>query len=198
MRIISGLAGGTVLKSRPGLSVRPTADRVKGALFASLGDLRGWRVADLFAGTGALGLEACSRGAATVLLVERDAQALRCIRENIERVTHAIGGAATPDIRVLPLDVARVAERAAEFKASLDLILADPPYSTAPRECGAATLLRDAAFAAWAGGALLVLEHEVHTELPWAPQSPWRLVRQRRFGATVLSFARLDVGTPSP
>jgi 16S rRNA G966 N2-methylase RsmD len=117
---------------------------------------------------------------------------LRCIRDNLARVTRALGDAPAPDVRVLPLDVARLPERAPEFGNCLDLVLADPPYAEPANRFGAAALLGSATFADWAGGALLVLEHDTHATLPWAPRGRWRLLRQRRFGGTVLSFARRD------
>lgn len=189
MRIVSGRAGGTVLKILPGAKVRPTADRVKESLFASLGDMSDWTVADLFSGTGALGLEAWSRGARTVLLVEKDSRALRCIHDNLARVRRSMDEGIS-DIRVISADVARVPERLADFCGRMDLILADPPYQPGPREFGAADLLCAETFAQWGRGAILVLEHATGAALPWAPLSSWRLARQRRFGGTTLSFAR--------
>jgi 16S rRNA (guanine966-N2)-methyltransferase len=83
MRIVSGVAGGIRLHAPRGTVVRPTEDRVKESLFGALGDLSGARVLDLFAGTGALGLEALSRGAASVVFVERSRQVLPFLRDNI-------------------------------------------------------------------------------------------------------------------
>jgi len=114
-RIIAGEAGGRRLSVPPGDGVRPTSDRVKESLFSALGPgrLAGARVLDLYAGSGALGLEALSRGAAAALLVERDAAAARAIRDN------GPGPAAT-----------------------FDLVLLDPPYDTPASEVeGALRLL---------------------------------------------------------
>lgn len=191
MRIVSGMAGGIVLKApSAGREVRPTSDRVKESLFAALGDLRGWTVVDLFAGTGALGLEALSRGAASVLFVEKDARAVQCIEENLERVRRALTGPEAGVARVWRADVRQVPQALAEWRGRVQLILADPPYRPAPHEYGGAALLADPAVAAWAAAALLVIEHAEGTELPWAPHSTWNLLRQRRFGTRMLSFCR--------
>ena len=190
MRIVAGIAGGTRLRAPRGGLVRPTSDRVKEALFSSLGDISGWCAADLFAGSGALGLEALSRGAASVAFVEKHPVAIAAIRQNLERVTHCLGPDAAVDVRVIRADVAAVAVVAAELAGCLDLILADPPYNPGARDFGAADLLQDEKIAHWAQGALLVLEHAAGTGLPWAPLSGWTLLRQRRFGSRVLSYAR--------
>src|ERR1700758_5362053 len=83
MRVIAGTLGGRRLKAPPGRATRPTSDRVREALFSMLGELDGERVLDLFAGSGALGIEALSRGAARAVFVERGAAAGRVLRENL-------------------------------------------------------------------------------------------------------------------
>ncbi|MFA4943638.1 MAG: 16S rRNA (guanine(966)-N(2))-methyltransferase RsmD [Lentisphaeria bacterium] len=193
MRIISGKARGIHLQAPTGEAVRPTGDRVKETLFSMLGPLEGQRVLDLFAGTGAFGLEALSRGAAAVLLVERQPRHVRTIGANLAAVLRALREPAaeerlqilTADARTLP---ARLPERAAGF----DLILADPPWHPAPGEYGGHELVQDAEFARWAGpDALLVLEQDAAAPPPpWHPLSAWRLLRLRRIGGTVFYFAR--------
>jgi len=143
-RIIAGEAGGRRLSVPPGDGVRPTSDRVKESVFSALGPARlvGARVLDLYAGSGALGLEALSRGAAGALLVERDAAAARAIRANI--ATLGFGDRAT----------LRVAAVAAVLggpgpTAPFDLVLLDPPYDTSASELEAALLAVGAA-AVWA------------------------------------------------
>src|SRR5436190_21269529 len=91
MRVISGIYGGRELVAPKGRATRPTQDRVREALFSILGDVGGLRVLDLFAGSGALGIEALSRGAASARFVDRDARAVAAIRRNLEAV-----GAAAP------------------------------------------------------------------------------------------------------
>ncbi len=197
MRIIAGKARRTSLKAPPGEAVRPTADRVKETLFAMLEPLAGLRVLDLFAGSGALGLEAYSRGAEYVVLVERNPRHIDVIRANLAAAVHA---AAEPDpvpVRVAPGDVRIVARRLAELAGSFDLILADPPYSPARGEYGAADLLGDAEFAAWAGTRpILMIEHDADTALPLT--SSWHVLKQRQCGRTMLSFYRQSGSRPPP
>ena len=126
LRIISGLAGGRRLKAPRGLITRPMTDRVREAVFSAIGDmLPGADVLDLYAGTGSLGLEALSRGAASAVFVERNPAALRVLRENIEAV--GLGGA------VVAMEVGRflarkVARMEARGPARFDLVFVDPPY----------------------------------------------------------------------
>jgi 16S rRNA (guanine966-N2)-methyltransferase len=105
--------------SKPGL--RPTPDRVRETLFNWLGqDLVGWQVLDLFAGTGALGMEAASRGAAQVLLIEQDAQAAAQLKANVQRLN-------ATQVQVLKGDAFGLCQQCA--KASFDLIFIDPPFT---------------------------------------------------------------------
>lgn len=124
MRIISGEWRGRKLVAPAGDATRPTADRTRETLFSMLtsrlGSFDGLAVADLFAGSGALGLEALSRGAASALFVEQDAKALDAIRANV-RTLDAGARATVRAGSVLALGVAR---------APLDLVLIDPPYRT--------------------------------------------------------------------
>jgi len=189
MRIISGLAGGARLTAPPGKDVRPTNDRVKESLFASLGDIQGWTVVDLFAGSGALGLEALSRGASQVAFLDTNSRSLASVRQNLATVQRA-----APDLPGKALVTRAGAEtaprRLAELAGAVDLLLADPPYRPAPHEYGAEKLLQDKALAQWATGAILVLEHAIDTPLLWHPRSNWKLLRKRAFGSRCLSFAR--------
>ncbi len=124
MRIVAGDWKRRQLRSPPGDATRPTADRTRETLFSMLvsrlGDFEGLAVADLFAGSGALGLEALSRGAATCLFVEQDAPALRALRANIA----ALRAQDRCDVRAVS------AMSLGPVKAPLDLILLDPPYGT--------------------------------------------------------------------
>lgn len=177
------------MRAPPGDAVRPTTDRVKESVFASLEPFAGRRVVDLFSGTGALGLEALSRGAAAVVLVERDRRVLACLRENAERVLNAMG-ADHGTLDIAPIDVARVPRHLAAWAGAVDLILADPPYHPPSPAYGAAALLRDPLLAAWAGGALLVLEHAADGDLPWHPDGHWRPTARRRYGSLQVTLAR--------
>jgi len=122
MRIVAGEWRRRLLKAPPGEATRPTADRTRETLFAMLqsrlGDFDGLAVADLFAGSGALGLEALSRGAATCLFVEHDPAAIRALRANIAALR------AQPQCDVRASSVMQLGPA----KAPLDLILLDPPY----------------------------------------------------------------------
>jgi len=133
MRITGGLAKGIPLHAPPGVEVRPATDRLREAVFSSLGPLvEGARVIDLFAGSGAYGLEALSRGAAALLAVEQDRRAVGCWRRNLASVERAIAaaqtGAAPSPATLRERDVFALDEAWAAF-AGCDLIFADPPYA---------------------------------------------------------------------
>ena len=121
MRVISGLARGVILKTPEGMRTRPTADRVKEAMFSILQfDLPGAKVLDLFAGTGQLGIEAISRGASYVDFVDESENACKLIRENLKRVKLETHG------HVWRSDYAAFLRRC---KNSYNIILLDPPYA---------------------------------------------------------------------
>ncbi len=109
--------------ARPPEGVRPTSDRVRESLFGRLGDLRGCRVLDLFAGTGALAIEALSRGAETAVLVDRSARSLNVVRENLESLGLARRA------RVIRGDAAKTARRLKDA-GPFDLVFLDPPYDS--------------------------------------------------------------------
>jgi 16S rRNA (guanine966-N2)-methyltransferase len=121
VRVIAGRLRGRKLHAPRGLTTRPTADRVRQALFEILGPLPGASVLDLYAGTGALGIEALSRGAARAVFVETHAAALSTIHRNLEELDLA------RDAAVLPVPVERVG-RALRNKGTFDLVLCDPPW----------------------------------------------------------------------
>jgi len=176
VRVVAGRYRGLRLATLPGLAVRPTADRVKEALFSILGErVDGARVLDCFAGTGALGIEALSRGAARVVFVEEDREALELLRRNLARV------GAEAEVRVCRGDALRPASWVREAVPA-DVILADPPYH---RDLVPRFLEAMAEAGALRGGGLLVVEHErgvVPAHVAWQP------VESRRYGDTVLSF----------
>jgi 16S rRNA (guanine(966)-N(2))-methyltransferase RsmD len=126
MRVIAGLYRGRRLKVPPGVRTRPTADRVREALFSILGDVEDARVADLFAGSGALGIEALSRGAAHATFVERDPGAVGVLKFNLA----ALG--IVEDVEVFEWDVLRWLETVGG-SLEFDVVFVDPPYSSAPR-----------------------------------------------------------------
>ncbi|MGI9185952.1 MAG: 16S rRNA (guanine(966)-N(2))-methyltransferase RsmD [Gaiellales bacterium] len=125
MRIVAGQHRSRRLVVPPGKGVRPTSDRAREAIFASLGGMVvGARVLDLFAGSGAMGLEALSRGATHVRFVERDAQALAAIRENVEQLGER------DQCTVEKGNAMTVLKRLAEAGDTFDLIIVDPPYES--------------------------------------------------------------------
>jgi 16S rRNA (guanine966-N2)-methyltransferase len=123
MRVIAGEYGGRRLAAPPGEVTRPTSDRVREALFSILGGVEGLRVLDLYAGTGALGIEALSRGAASATFVETD----RCAGDAIEANLAALG--AQGDLRRVDALSFLGSVRGNPF----DLVFVDPPYDAAPR-----------------------------------------------------------------
>jgi len=185
MRVIAGSAGGIQLDV-PKSGVRPTMDRVKAAIFSSLGELVvGARVLDLFAGTGALGIEALSRGAAAVTFVERDRRAQNLIEDNLERcgITdgYVIIRASVEDA----LEQLRQQAVAANERA-FDIAFLDPPYDREPGTSEVTGVLASAANV-MGQGAVVVLEHS--RRRPSAPAAG-RLVRTREVtaGDSALAF----------
>jgi 16S rRNA (guanine966-N2)-methyltransferase len=129
MRIISGRMGGRDLGAVPE-GVRPTSDRVRESLFSVLGSIDGLRVLDLFAGTGALGLEAFSRGAKEVVFVERSRRVIRALRVRLD----ALGIDEPGVVRILALDAKRAIERLGQDRGDgFDLVFLDPPYEEGDR-----------------------------------------------------------------
>ena len=180
MRVVAGRFGGRRLAAPPGRGTRPTSDRVREALFSMLGPLDGARVLDLYAGSGALGIEALSRGAASALLVERDPRAVVVIRANLDAL-----GLSEPEARV-HAGPARAALRNASVRGdTYDLVLLDPPYRSAPelgRELSAAL------------GPLLAAGGRVVTEsdrrAPLELHLP--LTHERRYGDTLIRIHAHD------
>jgi 16S rRNA (guanine966-N2)-methyltransferase len=179
MRVVGGRLGGRRLRAVPGRETRPTSDRVREALFGVLGErVEGARVLDLFAGTGALAIEALSRGAGSAVLVEQSAQAVAVIRANLD----ALDLTAAARVRRTRAEVYLRGQRDGPF----DLVLLDPPYA-APVGL-VAGLLGRLARTALAEGAVVVVEADARAEAPpWppglVPQEP------RRYGDTALHLA---------
>jgi 16S rRNA (guanine966-N2)-methyltransferase len=126
VRVIAGRLGGRRLKAPRGTSTRPTSDRVREATFALLGTVQGARVLDLFAGTGALGIEALSRGAERAVFVERDTHALRALRANLAAL-----GLEQPEAEVRAAEAIAALRTARGRQETYDLVFIDPPYSRA-------------------------------------------------------------------
>lgn len=175
MRVIAGRLGGRRLTAPRGEATRPTTDRVREALFSALGDITGALVCDLYAGTGALGIEALSRGARRAVFVENARPALAALRQNLAALD--LGDAA----RVLPLPVERALELLAA-EGPFDLAFLDPPYAALPRAAAAAARLA----ASLAPGGRLVLEHAARDAAP--PIAGLAHDATRTYGDTAVSL----------
>ncbi len=190
MRIISGAAKGIRLHVPRGEAVRPTGGRVREAIFSVLGDMAGARVFDLFAGTGALGLEALSRGADAVTCVESDPRHAAVIRKNIELVKSAHESLQEGGTRILRMDVRQIPVRLKKEAQTADIIFADPPYDKNNTGTDAEDLVSDAAFAEWARGAIIVLEHSIKTNIASVENIRWAIQKQKTYGDTAISFLK--------
>ncbi len=179
-RVIAGSARGTRLLA-PGEGTRPMGDRVKQTLFAILEpNLPGAKVLDLFAGSGAGGIEALSRGAARAVFVERDVTAVRCIGDNLAKARVAERG------RVVKGDAVGYLIDKAAADGPFDVVLVDPPYAETGLMEGALGRL---------GPAILTIEAVVVAKHFWRTPPPESIgllasVRSRRFGETALTFYR--------
>jgi len=184
-RVIAGSARGVRLRA-PGAGTRPLADRVKQTLFAILEpDLPGAQVLDLFAGSGAAGIEALSRGAASAIFVEKDPGAASVIEANL-RATSLAGPAA----QVVRADVIAWLARSSRAGVPFDLVIIDPPYAETD-------LLARTLEALGATDAPLTGEARVIAKHFWRDRPPNRIgllasERDRRFGETALTFYRRE------
>jgi 16S rRNA (guanine966-N2)-methyltransferase len=181
MRVIAGNAGGIRLAA-PKRGVRPTMDRVKAAIFSSLGDaIIGARVLDLFAGCGALGIEALSRGAASAVFVEDGRQSAEVIEENLAK-TKLKGRVRDQDV----FDFLRHAQNTEKF----EIIFADPPYEKT-KHCEHYTeklLTNEALPLLLEPGGTFVLEKQPGETLP--EMKLWHIIRKKTYGATEVLFLR--------
>ncbi|UAJ81105.1 16S rRNA (guanine(966)-N(2))-methyltransferase RsmD [Leifsonia sp. ZF2019] len=180
-RIVSGFAGSLTLQV-PKSGTRPTSDRVREAAFSALdarGEVHGARVLDLFAGSGALGLEAASRGASSVVLVERGAAAAQICRRNAAAVTKAAPASARPTVDVRATSVQSYLSGAA---GPFDLVFVDPPY-----DVGDAELLDvlTALVPLLAPGATVCVERSTRNGEPALPDG-LELTRRKDYGETAL------------
>jgi 16S rRNA (guanine966-N2)-methyltransferase len=170
VRVVAGSFKGRRLVAPRGTRTRPTADRVREALFSILGDVEGARVLDLYAGSGALGIEALSRGAESAVFVDRDAQAVAAIERNLA----AVGAGA----RVAKQDVGRFLGR---VEGQYDLVFCDPPYDFASRLAGT---LAERLPGVTPPGARIVTESDKRNPL----ELPFPLVTERDYGDTRIAI----------
>ena len=183
MRVITGSARGRRLRELEGMETRPTTDRVKEGLFNVLQfDIEGRRVLDLFAGTGQLGIECLSRGAAEAVFAERRPDALKLIRENLKRTR------LQEDARVIRSDYLDYLSRCRE---QYDIIFLDPPYAEVFLEN---SLNRITEIDILHSGGIIVAERPLGKELPWDYPSYTRS-RDYPYGKILLTFYRKDGGS---
>ena len=174
MRIISGSARGTKLKAPKGMSTRPTADRIKESLFNMLGSLLyEAKVLDLFSGTGSLGLESLSRGAAHAVLIDQATDSIAAIKFNAAH-THL-----EDRCTVLKSDVFAALKKLYRKGEHFDVIFCDPPYH---KELCLRALETLAEFPVALPGAYVIMEHALDDELP-DEYGTLKLVRRRAYGA---------------
>ena len=182
MRVVSGDLGGRKLVTPDGSDTRPTSDRVREAMFNSLFSLdaiEGARVLDAFAGSGALGIEALSRGALHATFVETGRNALAALRENIETLQLGAQG------RVVPGEALAHLERTAAAGEVYDLVLLDPPYGFDQW---------DELLAAVPVGARVVIESDREVIVP----DSWEVHRRKRYGGTVVTLATASAQGETP
>lgn len=183
-RIIGGSAKGRKLATPTGDATRPTSDRVREALFSALeaqvGSLHGLRVLDLYAGSGAVGLEAASRGASAVTAVESDRQAAAVISSNARTLDFQVEVLALPVVRAL----------AGQPRSAYDVVFLDPPYPMPDAEVlEALALLVDNNWLT--PGAVIVVERSARSVEPASPAGLGPL-RQKKYGETVLWYLLAD------
>jgi len=180
LRVIGGTLKGRKLFSPKGMQLRPTSDRVKEAIFDILQDrFQGRNVLDLFAGTGALGIEALSRGARKAVFVEGRARSRMLLRRNIEACR------LEEKAEVLPREVQggiKILEKKGE---TFDIIFMDPPYGQGWVQKTLRALSQSAILAPQG---LIVAEHSSGEDLPSVP--PWERIDRRKYGGTEVSFFR--------
>ncbi len=183
MRITGGQWSGRVLEVPKGPAIRPTQDQVRAALFNILGDrVVGARVLDLFAGSGAMGIEALSRGAAHVTFVDSSPFCVRAIRENLGKLV------APPIFRVMRADTVAAIRKLAQEGAVFDLVILDPPYGgeSAIKSLNALSQHAIVGLSGW-----VIAEHDKRDSLPVKIDGEVRrFVSQRieRYGDTALTF----------
>ena len=182
MRVIAGIAKGRQLVRVP-RGVRPVSDKAREGLFSSLGGrVEGARVLDLFAGTGALGIEALSRGAGEAVFVDRSTSSVAAIRANLDRTGFRDRG------RVIRAEVSRYLGGSATAEPGFDLVVLDPPYETAGGEVGAVLTLL-AAGSVLGEGATVALSRDSRSSNDVVPVD-WAVAKRLSYGGSVITLFR--------
>jgi 16S rRNA (guanine966-N2)-methyltransferase len=179
MRVIAGRFGSRRLHVPPGTSTRPTADRVREAIFSVLGDVSGLRVLDLYAGSGALGIEALSRGAVHATFVEAHAASVAVLRKNLTELD------LDTSAHVLRVPVER-AQRVLRAGSPYDLVFADPPWKSLPE--ASEDVFEVLSGGMLAPGAPVLLEHPTRLQIRAAPATGFRKLQDRSWGDTQVSW----------
>jgi len=179
VRVIAGSAKGAPLYAQKGRGTRPTSDKVKGALFNILGPVMAEAVfLDLFAGSGAIGIEALSRGAARAVFVEKEAIAVQSIRKNLHKTGFLNRN------RVMPMDVLAALRILGREEWSFDFIFLDPPYKS-PLIAPVLTAIRERDLLQRRG--IIIVEHAKDNS-HWLADCPMSVHKQKSYGDSVLSF----------
>jgi 16S rRNA (guanine966-N2)-methyltransferase len=179
VRVVAGRFGGRRLRAPRGTTVtRPTSDRVREAVFAMLDTVRDERVLDLFAGTGALGIEALSRGARRAVFVERDGRALAALSANLESL-----GLDESEAELRRGEALGALRSARASEETYDLVLIDPPYRRAGELGGELSLALEPLLQPLAR---VVVESDRRAPL----ELPWEIEKERRYGDTTITIHR--------
>ncbi len=191
MRIIAGKFKSRIVKASQNMRVRPTSDKVKGALFNMLEPVAGCSLVDFYAGTGNLGLEALSRGASEVVFVEKAADSLKLISENLENF--GIHPRNPPEnLRVIPSEVSKAFYLLHQEGKKFDILLADPPYETGVLKRLQRLLME---YPILKENGIFAVEHGLKdTELEG--DFPYPLVRQKKYGDTLLTLFKNGPASP--
>ena len=199
LRVIAGDARRVLLDVPEGIEVRPTLDKIKGAIFSTLGDLTGAKVLDLCSGSGSLGLEALSRGADEVIMVEQVPKFANFIKSNLEKVSHAIDSSKNNErgpckAQVVVGDAVEVSRLISARTGEFDVILADPPYLPKSGQKGPLDILSSVSISSFVSpNAILMIESapEIFSQID-LDLIPWKLIRKKAYGAnTTISFWNL-------
>ncbi len=181
MRVISGMARGRKLKEPEGRTIRPTTDKVKESIFNIVQfDIEGRRCLDLFAGTGQLGIEALSRGAAHVTFVDEAAESLKLVKNNLDTAGF------TEKAEIIRADAIEYLERGRRY----DLIFIDPPYKTSLLERALKAINQ---FDILKVNGIMICERNTETELPELTP-PYRMLREYNYGKIKITTLTRDAG----
>lgn len=192
MRVIAGKFKSRTVKAPKNTKIRPTSDKVKGALFNMLEPVEGCNVVDFYAGTGNLGIEALSRGACEVILVEKAPDSLKLISENLQNFGI---NPRNPEehVRVIASEVSKAFYLLHLEGKKFDILLADPPYETGVLKRLQNLLME---YPILKEGGIFAVEHGLKdTEL--AGEFPYPLVRQKKYGDTLLTLFKNSPASPT-